>query len=245
MLSGFEALLRWRHPERGIVSPAEFIQLTEEIGLIRPLGAWVLGKACAEAATWPRQLKVAVNLSAVQFAVGNVVRDVEQALGNSGLAPGRLELEITETVLLQDNVSILAILQRLHDLGVTISMDDFGTGYSSLSYLRRFPFDKIKIDQSFVQSLMRGTDSIAVIRAVVGLGKALSMEVLAEGVETAEQRDILWEEGCDQLQGYLFSRPCAAQDVQAIIARYAGAASGEPEGRMMREVVQGGDCPDE
>ena len=221
-LVGFEALLRWRHPERGLVSPAEFIQLAEEIGLIKPLGAWVLSKSCTEAMLWPPHLKIAVNLSAVQFIDGNLVRDVEQALATSGLAAGRLELELTESVLLQDNVATLAILQRLHDLGARIAMDDFGTGYSSLSYLRQFPFDKIKIDQSFIRNLTRGSGSVAVIRAVVGLGRALGMKVLAEGVESVEQFGILREEGCNELQGFLFSKPCTAREARAIIERDAG-----------------------
>jgi diguanylate cyclase (GGDEF)-like protein len=219
-LTGFEALLRWRHPEHGIVLPGAFIPLLEEIGLIRTLGTWVLTRACADAAAWPAHIKVAVNLSPVQFVNGNLVREVERSLAASGLAPQRLELEITESVLLQDNDATLGILQRLHDMGVRISMDDFGTGYSSLSYLRRFPFDKIKIDQTFVRNLAQEKGSIEIIRAVVGLGKALGMNVLAEGVETVEQLCILQAEGCDELQGYLFSKPCSLQDTQTIIAGY-------------------------
>jgi diguanylate cyclase (GGDEF)-like protein len=219
-LTGFEALLRWRHPEQGIVLPGAFIPLLEEIGLIRTLGTWVLTRACADAAAWPAHIKVAVNLSPVQFVNGNLVREVERSLAASGLAPQRLELEITESVLLQDNDATLGILQRLHDMGVRISMDDFGTGYSSLSYLRRFPFDKIKIDQTFVRNLAQEKGSIEIIRAVVGLGKALGMNVLAEGVETVEQLCILQAEGCDELQGYLFSKPCSLQDTQTIMAGY-------------------------
>ena len=217
-LTGFEALLRWRHPERGMVSPAEFIPLAEEVGLIRPMGAWVLDKACADAATWPAHVKVAVNLSPVQFVKGDLVRQVERALSASGLPARRLELEITESVLLQDNEATLGILHRLRALGVSIAMDDFGTGYSSLSYLRSFPFDKIKVDQSFVRGLDRGKGGVEIVRAVVGLGKALGMDVLAEGVETAEQFGILRAEGCDELQGYLFGRPVPESEAAALAA---------------------------
>jgi diguanylate cyclase (GGDEF)-like protein len=231
-LSGFEALIRWHHPERGLVSPAEFIQLSEETGLIRPLGAWVLMNACAAAAQWPEHLKIAVNLSPVQFVNGNLIRDVEQALATSGLAAGRLELEVTESVLLEDNIATLNILQRLQAMGARVAMDDFGTGYSSLSYLRRFPFDKIKIDQSFVRNLARGNGSVAIIRAVVGLGRALGMEVLAEGVETDEQLSILREEGCNELQGFLFSKPCSLPNVAGIIDRHLGKRSDWGSARM-------------
>ena len=220
-LTGFEALVRWRHPERGLVSPADFIPMAEETGLIKTLGSWILSRACADAATWPDHLKVAVNLSPVQFVNGNLVEEIERSLAASGVAPHRLELEITESVLLQDNDATLRILHRLRDKGVRISMDDFGTGYSSLSYLRRFPFDKIKIDRSFVQNLQQGQGSIEIIRAVVGLGKALGMDVLAEGVETAQQLNILRSEGCDELQGYLFSKPMHIGEVPRIIAEYA------------------------
>ena len=219
-LSGFEALIRWQHPKRGLVSPAEFIPMAEETGLIRAVGAWVLERACADAAGWPAHVKIAVNLSPVQFVKGNLVREVEHALAASGLAPNRLELEITESVLLQDNDATLAILHRVRDLGVRVSMDDFGTGYSSLSYLRRFPFDKIKIDQSFIKNLAQERGSIEIVRAVVGLGRALGMAILAEGVETSAQLRMLQAEGCDELQGYLFSRPRPLEDVQDIIARY-------------------------
>ena len=220
-LIGFEALVRWQHPRRGLLLPGEFIALAEEIGLIKSIGGWVLRQACADAARWPGQINVAVNLSPLQFVDGDPVRDVEQALEASGLPAGRLELEITESVLLQNNESTLSCLHRLHAMGVHISMDDFGTGYSSLSYLRRFPFDKIKIDRSFVHTLMQGTGSIEIVRAVIGLGKALGMHVLAEGVETEEQLSILRREGCDELQGFLFSRPQPVRDVQDTIARYA------------------------
>ncbi|TPG60621.1 EAL domain-containing protein [Roseomonas nepalensis] len=233
VLTGFEALLRWHHPERGMISPAEFIPLAEEIGLIRAIGAWVLRKACADAAGWPGHVRIAINLSPVQFVNGHLVQEVEQALASAGLAASRLELEITESVLLQDNDATLGVLHRLHDLGVRISMDDFGTGYSSLSYLRRFPFDKIKIDQSFVRNLGGEKGSIEIIRAVVGLGKALGMNVLAEGVETAEQRGILEVEGCDELQGYLFSQPRPVRDVPAIIAAHPMARDAAARGPLL------------
>lgn len=212
-LTGFEALLRWSHPERGVVSPADFIPLAEETALIKPLGAWVLEKACCDAAKWPSLLKVAVNLSPVQFVKGRLVQEVRHALEVSGLAATRLELEITESVLLQNSDETLRLLNQLRDLGVQISMDDFGTGYSSLSYLRSFPFDKIKIDQAFVRTLGDGKGSLEIIRAVVGLGRALNMKVLAEGVETVEQFTALQAEGCDEIQGYLFSKPVPLNEV--------------------------------
>jgi len=220
-LTGFEALLRWHHPERGMIHPAEFIPLAEEIGLIRPIGSWVLRRACADAVRWPAHIRVAVNLSPVQFVNGHLLQEVEGALTASGLAPARLELEITEAVLLQDNEATLGLLHRLRDLGVSMSMDDFGTGYFSLSYLRCFPFNKIKIDQSFVRNLTHEKGGVEIVRAVVGLGKALGMNVLAEGVENVEQLDILQLEGCDELQGYLFSEPRPLRDVPAFIESHA------------------------
>ena len=220
-LIGFEALIRWHHPDRGLVPPVEFIPVAEETGLIKAIGAWVLARACAEAVTWPAHIKIAVNLSPVQFGSGNLAEEVAHALSASGLAAHRLELEITESVLLQDTDVTLGILHRLRDLGVRTSMDDFGTGYSSLSYLRRFPFDKIKIDRSFVQNLDQGNGSIEIIRAVVGLGKALGMDVLAEGVETQQQLKILTHEGCDELQGYLFSKPRPIGGVPDMLAAFA------------------------
>ncbi len=218
-VSGLEALLRWRHPQRGLVPPGEFIPLAEEIGLIGPIGAWVLKQACREAATWPGELKVAVNLSPVQFKSGTVVLDVLAALGASGLPANRLELEITETVLLQDTEATIATLTNLRDLGVSIAMDDFGTGYSSLSYLRKFPFDKIKIDRSFIRDLSEEPDSIAIIRAVAGLGSSLGISTTAEGVETEAQLQRLREEGCTEVQGYLFSKPIPADEVQLLLQR--------------------------
>ena len=217
-LTGFEALIRWRHPERGLISPMEFIPVAESTGLIKALGAWVLNQACSDAAKWPPHVKVAVNLSPLQFQDTQIIDHVAEALTNSGLSAPQLELEITESVLLQDSETTTNLLHRLHRLGARISMDDFGTGYSSLSYLRRFPFDKIKIDQSFVRSMESEKGSVEIVRAMVGLGKALGMDVLAEGVETPKQLAILQGEGCDELQGYLFSAPRPVQDLKAFIA---------------------------
>ena len=204
---GFEALLRWRHPSKGLVPPDQFIPLAEEIAAIVPIGEWALLTACTTAAGWPDGLKVAVNLSPVQFKSSNLVAAVSAALRCSGLSPSRLELEITETVMLEDTSSTLATLHELHALGVSVAMDDFGTGYSSLGYLRRFPFDRIKIDQSFVRELGRQPDSDAIVRAVTALSRALGMETTAEGVETVEQLRTLAQAGCSVVQGYLFSRP--------------------------------------
>ena len=217
-VSGFEALLRWRHAERGMIAPAEFIPLAEEIGLIVPLGEWVLRKACSEAMHWPHDLKVAVNLSPAQFRSRGVVKAVLTALAYSRLAPDRLELEITELVLLGETEANLATLHQLRELGVRISMDDFGTGYSSLSYLRCFPFDKIKIDRSFVSELAERPDCVAIIRAVAGLGMSLGIATTAEGIETREQLDRVRAEGCTEVQGYLFSPPRPASELGQLIA---------------------------
>lgn len=213
----FEALLRWRHPERGLVAPGEFIPLAEEIGLIVPIGAWVLKQACAQAKTWPSDIKVSVNLSPVQFKSNALVLNVISALNASELDPKRLELEITETVMLYDTEGTLATLTRLRELGVAISMDDFGTGYSSLSYLRKFPFDKIKIDQSFVRSLSGEEESAAIVRAVTGLGRSLGMTTTAEGVETTDQLEMLRKEGCTEVQGFLFSAPVPGEQIETLL----------------------------
>ena len=189
-ISGFESLLRWRHPEKGMISPADFIPVAEDIGLIVSLGEWVLREACAEAVKWPADVKVAVNLSPVQFRSRNLVQVVVSALANSGLSPKRLELEITESLFLAETEANLAILHQLRELGVSISMDDFGTGYSSLSYLRSFPFDKIKIDRSFVKDLAQRSDCVAIVRAISGLGRSLNITTTAEGVETMDQLDL-------------------------------------------------------
>jgi len=202
-VTSFEALLRWHHPKRGLISPVEFIPVAEETRLIIPIGDWVIREACAEAATWPGAVHVAVNLSPAQFKSRNLITTVLGALSASNLAPERLELEITESVLIQDIDAALRVLNRLRDLGVAISMDDFGTGYSSLSYLRKFPFDKIKIDQSFIRDLADGGDSLAIVRAVTGLGSSLGVSTIAEGVETTEQLNRLKAEGCTEVQGFL------------------------------------------
>jgi EAL domain-containing protein (putative c-di-GMP-specific phosphodiesterase class I) len=217
-VAGFEALLRWRHPERGMIAPAEFIPLAEEIGLIVPLGEWVLRQACTEAMRWPADLKVAVNLSPAQFRNRGVVQAVMTALAYSRLPASRLELEITESVLLGETEANLATLHQLRGIGVRISMDDFGTGYSSLSYLRSFPFDKIKIDRSFVKELSQRPDCVAIIRAVAGLGISLGIETTAEGVEPPEQLERVRAEGCTEVQGYLFSPPQPASEIGRLIA---------------------------
>ncbi|HYE27493.1 MAG TPA: EAL domain-containing protein [Allosphingosinicella sp.] len=204
---GFEALLRWRHGQLGEISPASFIPLAEESGFIVKLGEWVLYQACAEATRWTPALKLSVNLSPVQFTQGDLAALVEKVLAETGLEPSRLELEVTEGLLIRDADKAIAILERLKALGVQIAMDDFGTGYSSLSYFRMFPFDKVKIDQSFIRDMIDNPQARAIIRSVIGLGRGLGMPVVAEGVETAEQLDALRAEGCDQVQGYLISRP--------------------------------------
>nr|WP_246752433.1 EAL domain-containing protein [Bradyrhizobium diazoefficiens] len=204
---GFEALVRWNHPSRGIVPPDQFIPLAEENGLIIEIGEWVLREACREAASWPRPLQVAVNLSPVQFQAGDLERSVHQILLETGLAPTRLEVEITEGVLIGDFTRALNLLRRLKALGIRIAMDDFGTGYSSLSYLQSFPFDKIKIDRSFICNLEATPQSGEIVRAVLGLAHALHLPVVAEGVETEAQRAFLEREACDEMQGYLIGRP--------------------------------------
>jgi diguanylate cyclase (GGDEF)-like protein/PAS domain S-box-containing protein len=219
-ISGFESLLRWRHPEKGMISPAEFVPVAEDIGLIVSLGEWVLREACSEAVKWPSEVKVAVNLSAVQFRSRNLVQVVISALAQSGLPPKRLELEITETVFLAETETNLAILHQLRELGVSISMDDFGTGYSSLSYLRSFPFDKIKIDRSFVKDLAKRSDCVAIVRAISGLGRSLNITTTAEGVETIDQLDWLRAEGCNEVQGFLFSAAKPAAEVQQLLSRF-------------------------
>jgi predicted signal transduction protein with EAL and GGDEF domain len=216
-VAGLEALLRWTHPRRGSVSPAEFIPLAEETGLIVPIGEWVVRQACRDAMTWPEHVTVAVNVSPVQFKSGSLESTIANALASSGLPASRLELEITESVLLQDAEATLATLHRLRALGVHVSMDDFGTGYSSLSYLRRFPFDKIKIDQSFVQDIGNSEQSIAIIEAVTSLGATLGMITTAEGVETRDQLEQLRAHGCTEVQGYLISKP---EPVESICQRF-------------------------
>ena len=220
---GFEALVRWRHPRRGLVPPGEFIALAEETGLIEPLGAWVLSQACADAARWPLPLRVAVNLSVRQFSNGSLPEAVDAALHAAGLDPGRLELEITETLLLQDVKETLATLHRLRGRGVSISLDDFGTGYSSLSYLAKFPFDKLKIDRSFVAAVGE-KHGVAIIRAVVDLCRSLDIATLAEGIETAVQLQQVVSLGCTEGQGFLFAQPCSAADVAHLISHWNNSA---------------------
>ncbi len=221
-IQGFEALLRWQQPARGLVSPAEFIPVAEETGLIMPLGEWVIREACLEATRWPGDAKVAVNLSPAQLRSPNIVPIVKSALEESRLAPARLELEITETVLLQDSEATLATLHRLRAFGVRISMDDFGTGYSSLSYLRKFPFDKIKIDRSFIRDMSLHDDCTAIVRAVATLGKSLGMRTTAEGVETADQLERVRSEGCTEVQGYFFGPARPAEEVRRMLADRSG-----------------------
>jgi diguanylate cyclase (GGDEF)-like protein len=241
-VAGFEALLRWRHPQRGLVPPSEFIPLAEEIGLITPIGEWVLQQACADAASWPGMLTVAVNLSSVQFRSGNLVGAVATALNAAALPPSRLDLEITETVMLEDTVGTVVTLRELHELGARIVMDDFGTGYSSLSYLRCFPFDCVKIDQSFVRELGRRQDCGAIVRAVVSLSSELGMTTIAEGVETQEQLDELWTIGCTEVQGYLFSPAVPAGQVPDLLTRLPAmidASLGQKAARPPLALIQG------
>jgi diguanylate cyclase (GGDEF)-like protein len=225
-ITAFEALLRWNHPVRGLVSPAEFVPIAEETGLIVPLGEWVLHRACAEAAKWPRNIKVAINLSPVQLKNKGLVEVVVNALASSGMPADRVQLEITETVLMQNTFNTLATLQKLRALGVQIALDDFGTGYSSLSYLRSFPFDKIKIDRSFIQDLSSSAEPLAIVHAVAGLAKNLNMVSTAEGVETNQQRDALQSLGCVEMQGYLFSRPRPPAEIAQMLLESEGAAAG-------------------
>jgi EAL domain-containing protein (putative c-di-GMP-specific phosphodiesterase class I) len=214
----FEALIRWRRSDGRIVSPADFIPVAEETGLIVPIGEWVLRTACSEAAKWPCEIKVAVNISPAQLLNRNIVPAVLAALDAADLPAQRLQLEITETVLLQNTFATLATLHQLRSVGVQIALDDFGTGYSSLSYLRSFPFDKIKIDRSFVKDLGTGTEPYAIVNAVAGLARGLQITSTAEGVETEEQLKILQGIGCTEIQGYLFSRPIPGEDVHQFLS---------------------------
>jgi diguanylate cyclase (GGDEF)-like protein len=216
-IGGFEALLRWNHPVRGVVGPGDFIVVAEECGIIIPLGEWVIARACQEAARWPDHFHIAVNLSAVQFRAANLVDMVRENLEASGVAHGRLRLEITETVLLHSNERNMAVLHQLRSLGVGIVMDDFGVGYSSLSYLRQFPFDGVKIDRSFIHDLGSRADAVYLVRAIVGLCRDLGIRSTAEGVETAAQAEILRMEGCTELQGYLFGRPTPASGLAGML----------------------------
>jgi diguanylate cyclase (GGDEF)-like protein len=218
-ITGFEALLRWDHPDRGLVPAGEFVPLAEEIGLIAPIGEWVLRTACREAAGWPDDMSVAVNLSPAQFRRGGLLDTVRRALDEAGLKPSRLEVEITETALLHDTEEVVSTLFALRDLGVRVAMDDFGTGYSSLSYLQKFPFDRLKIDRSFVQRMIEDPDSAAIVRAVAALGRGLGVRTTAEGVETAAQLDWIRAEGCEDVQGFHTGRPVSAEAVARLIAK--------------------------
>ena len=209
-----ECLARWRHPQRGLIAPDGFIPLAEETGLINPLGEWVLRKACSDAVNWPPQIRVAVNLSPVQFQGGGLVEIVSKTLTESGFPPERLELEITESILMQGSAENLKMLHQLQSLGISIVLDDFGTGYSSLSYLRMFPFDSIKIDRSFVKELSTNADCAAIVSAVAGLGHGLHVDTVAEGVETEDQLTLVRASGCTRAQGFLFGKPCPASELE-------------------------------
>jgi EAL domain-containing protein (putative c-di-GMP-specific phosphodiesterase class I) len=211
--------VRWRHPQRGLISPAAFIPLAEQTGLIAPLGEWVLRTACQEAIHWPSDVRASVNLSACQFTAGDLTTTVRKALADSGLPARRLELEITESVLLDRSSDNLATLHALRDLGTRIAMDDFGTGYSSLSYLRSFPFDKIKIDQSFVKNI-KERDAREIVRAIANLGRTLGITTTAEGVETEDQLEAMIAYRCSEVQGYLFSRPVPVTEVRRLLEMF-------------------------
>jgi diguanylate cyclase (GGDEF)-like protein len=216
-ITGCEALVRWRHPERGMVPPSEFIPIAEETGLINQLGEWVLATACAEAMTWPDEVNLAVNVSPVQFKSGTLALKIVAALAASGLPANRLELEITEAVLIRDDEAALAVLHQLRAIGVRIALDDFGTGYSSLSYLQRFPFDKIKIDRCFVNDIAEPGGSSCIVRAVVNIAAERHMTTTAEGVETQQQQELLRALGCTEMQGYLFSPAIPAADIRSVL----------------------------
>ncbi|WJR81544.1 EAL domain-containing protein [Bradyrhizobium sp. NP1] len=233
-ITGCEALVRWRHPERGMISPAEFIPIAEDTGLINQLGEWVLATACKEAASWPDDIRLAVNVSPIQFKSGTLALKIMAALAASGLPASRLELEITEAVLIRDDETALAILHQLRGIGVRIALDDFGTGYSSLSYLQRFPFDKIKIDRYFVDDIAEPGGSSSIVQAVVNIAAARSMTTTAEGVETAEQQRLLRMLGCSEMQGYLFSRPLPAAELQPLFRAHRERLTAPAAGQVQR-----------
>jgi diguanylate cyclase (GGDEF)-like protein len=224
-VTGFEALLRWNHPVRGQVAPAEFIPIAEETGLISPIGEWIIRQACAEAAHFPDTTRIAVNVSAVQFRSSNFVQVVLSALAAARLSPHRLELEITETVLMESSEAVLKTLHQLRGLGLRVALDDFGTGYSSLSYLSRFPFDKLKIDRSFVSGVGASSDCAAIVRAIVSLGTSLGMTITAEGVETEAQLDFVRSIGCSEAQGYILNTPLPAEEAVRIVGRNRAVAA--------------------
>ena len=221
-ICSFEALLRWRHPQRGIVSPVEFIPVAEDTGLIVPIGAWALREACSRAARWPENVRVAVNVSAVQFHRGALHETILRALADSGLSPHRLEVEITESIFLDGGETTLRLLHALRTLGVRIALDDFGTGYSSLSYLQSFPFDKLKIDRSFIQNLLTREGATAIVRAITELAHALGIETTAEGVEETAQLMELRAHGCSSVQGFLFAEPMTSSDVDKLFREDGG-----------------------
>ena len=216
-ITGFEALLRWQHPTRGLVPPSEFIPIAEETGLIHEIGEWVIRRACATVAEWPEEVRVAVNFSAAQFHNAGILQTIVQALADAKVSPGRLEIEITESMLLSKYGSAASILKALLQLGVTVALDDFGTGFSSLTYLRKLPFSRIKIDQSFIGDMLVQPDCAAIVKSVISLARDLQIGVVAEGVETADQLDYLRQIGCEEVQGYLISRPVAADAVMALL----------------------------
>jgi diguanylate cyclase (GGDEF)-like protein len=230
-ISGFEALIRWNHPSKGMISPADFIPLAEEIGFIVPMGEWVIRQACATAAQWPDDLHVAVNISAIQFRSPGLMQVIVGALAASGLAPTRLEIEITESVLLHNKEATLAVLHQLRALGIRIAMDDFGTGYSSLTYLQSFPFDKIKIDRSFVKNITEDSSSLNIVRAIAALANGMGMTATAEGVETAEQLQSIASEGCTEMQGFLFSRPLPVAEIERQFL--SGRGTRDAQGRIV------------
>ena len=221
-ICGFEALMRWRHPTRGLVQPDDFIRITEETGLIIPIGEWAIAEACRQARDWPADIRIAVNVSAVQFRSPGLGDAIADAIDASGIVPSQLEIEITESVFLDGTEATLALLHSLRALGVRIALDDFGTGYSSLSYLRSFPFDKIKIDRTFITELSHSDSAGAIVHAIAGLANALGMETTAEGVEDEVQLDMLRRHGCSSVQGYLFSKPVPADELAVLIDRHTG-----------------------
>jgi diguanylate cyclase (GGDEF)-like protein len=222
-ICSFEALLRWHHPSGSLISPADFVPVAEDTGLIVPIGAWVLREACAQAATWPEHVRVAVNVSAVQFHRSGLNETILRALAESGLAPQRLEVEITESIFLDGGDTTLRLLHALRSLGVRIALDDFGTGYSSLSYLQSFPFDKLKIDRSFIQNLLTRDGATAIVHAITELANALGIETTAEGVEETAQLMELRAHGCSSVQGFLFAEPMSASDVDQLFSDTGGA----------------------
>jgi EAL domain-containing protein (putative c-di-GMP-specific phosphodiesterase class I) len=214
--------LRWFHPRLGAIPPGEFVPLAEESGLIGSLGQWVLQSACADAAKWPKQFRVAVNLSPIQFKNANLLKVILGSLAASGLAASRLELEITESLFLDDDIKTIALLHELRSLGIRIVMDDFGTGFSSLNYLRKFPFDKIKIDRSFIADICSGDSSVAIVGAIIELARALNIDVVAEGVEVKDQLERLVAEGCTEVQGNYFSEPKPIREFEKLLNQRSG-----------------------